>query len=43
MPQYTAPLRDMHFVLRELAGIDVSRRDTRSLRLFSHTCRVLTL
>ncbi len=32
-----------HPYARELAGIDVSRRDTRSLRLFSYTCRVLTL
>lgn len=27
---------------RELAGIEVSRRDTRSLRLFTHTCRVFS-
>lgn len=31
-----------HPYARELAGIDVSGRDTRSLRLFTRTCRVLT-
>jgi len=29
-----------HPYARELAGIEVTRRDERSLRLFTHTCRV---